>query len=61
MRLLKVQVQAVYVDEVDEEMVEVVAPPVGFTAAQWRALDPAAFAAELIDHLTEQSNKENPQ
>lgn len=45
-RLLKVIVQPVYIAEVDGELIEHVAQPLPLSAAVWKALDPARFAAD---------------
>lgn len=45
-RLLKVVVQAVFITDVGDDLIEVLVQPVTLTSAQWRALDPQRWADE---------------
>lgn len=53
-RLLKVVAQPVYVRDDGDDLTEVPVQPVTLSAAQWRALDPTAWAEQGAQAVEEQ-------
>lgn len=55
-RLLKVIVQPVFVADDGDDLAEVSVQPVTFTAAEWKALDPVAWAKAGAAQIDAQLN-----